>query len=271
MLHVRERVSTANSLVSTLNRWAMSDRMFGNDPDVMILRSKGNKLKSDEKYTLCTVNNILGALVFISDDVSEYTEAEHMLYSATFPKVQAKVKSVIEFREELYCIHFHVHHANDTVYQYTTYVNLSGDKQNVYLPAADKDTQLYFATDNDMHTDDPDTKEYLFYQPSTVAHLKQHETKTFMHIPPPDSVQLMGTTGHIVPGTEIENITKDGDSVTVNFMPTRIRTSKVLLGVGNYREQNNAGLTINGKPAVYEAFAISGQDGGKIYAAVIQQ
>jgi hypothetical protein len=37
MLHVRERVSTANSLVSTLTRWPMSGRMFGNDPDVMIL------------------------------------------------------------------------------------------------------------------------------------------------------------------------------------------------------------------------------------------
>jgi len=271
LLHVRERVSTANSLHSTLNRWGMSDRMFGNDPDVMILRSKGNKLKPDEKYTLCVLNNVLGALVFISDDVSEYTEAEHQLYAATFPKVEAKVQSVIEFRDEVYSVAFRTTNANG--YRYTTYTNLTGDKQTIYLPEASSDTSLFFATDNDMHTDHPDKKESLFYLPSSPFHLKTHETKTFLHIPQTsdNDVQLLGTTGHIVPGTEIASLSQQGNDVKLDFVTGRVRKTKVLVGLGNYRQQAQGDFTLNGKPVVWETFAINGSDKVKIRAAVIEE
>jgi hypothetical protein len=245
--------------------------MFGNDPDVMILRSKSNKLKPDEKYTLCILNNILGALVFISDDVSEYTEEEHMLYSATFPKVQAKVHTVIELRDEVYFVQFRAVNADGQEHLYTTYTNLSGDKQTIYLPEASADTHLLFATDNDLHTDHPDKKEALFYLPSAPAHLKTHESKTFLHIPSPGSkdIHLLGTTGHIVPGTELANISRHGNDIKVDFVANRVRKSKVLVGLDDCRRNPEGSFTLNGKPAIWETFAVSGSEGAKVHAAIV--
>ncbi|KAG2183071.1 hypothetical protein INT44_006052, partial [Umbelopsis vinacea] len=273
LLHVRERVSTVNSLHSTLNRWGMSDSMFGNDPDVMILRSKNNKLKPDEKYTLCVLNNVLGALVFISDDVSEYTEEEHMLYAATFPKVQAKVNTVIEIRDEVYFVQFKATNAQGQEHFYTTYSNLSGDKETIYLPEATKDTHVLFATDNDLHTNKPDKKQALFYLPSAPVQLKGRESKTFLHIPAPGSgdVHLLGSTGHIVPGTELTNITRQDNDIKVDFVANRARASKVFVGLDDCRRKPEGSFTVNGKPAVWDIFNVSGSESGaKVYAAVVE-
>lgn len=250
----------------------MSDHMFGNDPDVMILRSKSNKLKPDEKYTLCVLNNILGALVFISDDVSEYTEEEHMLYAATFPKVQAKVHTVIEIRDEVYFVQFRAVNAQGQEHLYTTYSNLSGDKQTIYLPEATKETYLLFATDNDLHTNQPDKKESLFYLPSAAVHLKGRESKTFLHISAPGSsdFHLLGSTGHIVPGTELDSISRQGNDIKVDFAAKRVRSSKVFVGLDDCRRKPEGTFTLNGKPAVWETFAVSGSEGAKVHAAVVE-
>jgi hypothetical protein len=271
MLHVRERVSTANSLVSTLTRWSMSDRMFGNDPDVMILRNKKNKLSPDERYTLCVLNNVLGALVFSSDNVALYGPDEHLLYAATFPKVVSRVHSVIEVSRNLFVVEFNV-----GTRRYTTYANLSDEEQNIYLPESNtKDTHLLFATDNDMHMTSADPEEHLFYHPQSVAKLKVHETKTFMHIPPlEESVQLLGSTSHIVPGAEIEDITKsESNEVKVVFRPENGRHRKVWLAMGRYlyekRPTQVPEYKINGKPAAVEWIPVHGEGEGRPKSEVL--
>ncbi|KAF7728996.1 hypothetical protein EC973_005027 [Apophysomyces ossiformis] len=273
LLHVRERVSTANSLVSTLVRWPMSDRMFGNDPDVMILRNKKNKLKPDERYTLCVLNNILGSLVFSSDNVAEYGPDEHLLYAATFPKVIASVQSVIEFRTDVFLIDFR---ANDR--RYTTIANLSETEQKVYLPASDAETHILFATDNDMHMTTPDQAEQLFYHPSSTATLKIHETKTFLHIPPSNAgITLLGSASHIVPGTEIDQLTLSQEGgIQLTYKKDNKRHHKVYLGIGEYLHQSRItppSIKINGTPARFEWISVFGTGEGRpateVLAAVV--
>ncbi|KAL7310111.1 hypothetical protein PS15m_010913 [Mucor circinelloides] len=277
LLHVRERVSTANSLVSTLTRWTMSDRMFGNDPDVMILRNHNNKLSPDERYTLCVLNNILGALVFSSDNVALYGRDEHLLYSATFPKVIAHVYSVIEFRRNCFVVKFTVNVANGKPRNYSTFANLTDEEQTIYLPESSRDTHLLFATDNDMHMSQADDTEALFYHPSSAAKLKVHETKTFMHIPEPHPNQndllLLGSTSHIVPGAELDQITNDNGTLHVTFKPENTRHHKVYLGFGTYLHQHRNSVPppckVGGKQLDYEWIPVHGVGEGRPKSEVL--
>ncbi len=74
-LHYRERVSTASSLSSTVNRSFLNDRAYKNDPDVFILRdTKEVKLSREQKDYLFKTNMKHGGLVFFSDDVRKWSD-----------------------------------------------------------------------------------------------------------------------------------------------------------------------------------------------------
>ncbi|KAI8077967.1 glycoside hydrolase superfamily [Gilbertella persicaria] len=276
LLHVRERVSTANSLVSTLTRWVMSDRMFGNDPDVMILRKQKNKLTEDERYTLCVLNNILGALVFISDNVRLYGRDEHLLYSATFPKVIAHVYSVLESRTNCFVVNYLVNDKHGRQRRYTTFANLAEEEQTIYLPESSHDTHLLFATDNDMHMSQADESEALFYHPSSAAKLKVHETKTFMHIPlvsDKSDLIFLGSTSHIVPGAELDEFSVEKKDIKITFREENKRRHRVLIGYGPFLHESRQVIppecTINGKQARHEWIPVSGSGEGRKKSEVL--
>lgn len=94
-LHYRERVSTINSITSSIGRRHLNGRAFLNDPDVFIIRSTGNKLTKDQRYTLLLINLIFGGLVFTSDNINEYSEEELLLYKSIFPIKEKKITKVI--------------------------------------------------------------------------------------------------------------------------------------------------------------------------------
>lgn len=68
----REKVSTRHCLTNTLTRAPLDAVMFGNDPDVFILRDNGCNLTPAEREMLARINARFGSLVFCSDDISEY-------------------------------------------------------------------------------------------------------------------------------------------------------------------------------------------------------
>lgn len=251
----------------------MSDRMFGNDPDVMILRNLNNKLSPDERYTLCVLNNILGALVFSSDNVALYGADEHLLYAATFPKVISHVESVLEFRHNCFIVKFTVKDNSGTLRRYTTYSNLTDEEQTIYLPESSHDTHILFATDNDMHMSQCDQDESLFYHPSSAARLKQHETKTFLHIPKPatekNELLLLGTTSHIVPGAELDQFETDKTTgeIKITYRHENTRHKKVFAGFGVYLHEHRSFVPpvfkINGVQANYEYIPVAGQGEGR--------
>ncbi|KAG0052554.1 hypothetical protein BGZ83_002432 [Gryganskiella cystojenkinii] len=86
-LHDREYVSCFNSLTSTLSRWAMSGRFFGNDPDVYFIRDWSMGLNRTERRTLMILNHLLGHLVFSSDpfDTDNWKKDQRELADAFFP------------------------------------------------------------------------------------------------------------------------------------------------------------------------------------------
>lgn len=93
-LHYRERVSTINSIESTIGRRHLNNYAFLNDPDVFIIRSKNNKLTKNQRYTLLLINLIFGGLVLTSDNISEYSDEEMKLYKSIFPIMEKTILDV---------------------------------------------------------------------------------------------------------------------------------------------------------------------------------
>ncbi|KAI1309329.1 hypothetical protein EDD11_004112 [Mortierella claussenii] len=85
--HDREYISCFNSLTSTLSRWAMSGRFFGNDPDVFFIRDWNMGLNAAERRTLMVLNHLLGHLVFCSDpfDTSRMSFEQQKILNSFFP------------------------------------------------------------------------------------------------------------------------------------------------------------------------------------------
>jgi alpha-galactosidase len=94
-MHYRERVSTINSLISTIGRRHLNGRGFHNDPDVFILRSNNNRLTKEQRHTLFLLNNIFGGVLFTSDNINEYTVEELDMYKSIFPLSSKKIERVV--------------------------------------------------------------------------------------------------------------------------------------------------------------------------------
>ncbi|KAF9901737.1 hypothetical protein EC991_005746 [Linnemannia zychae] len=154
--HDREYISCKNSLTSTLSRWAMSGRFFGNDPDVYFVRDWKMGLNITERRTLILLNHLLGHLVFTSDymDPTKFNDAQKRMLDSFFPwpttpasvdhpstlsiapLTPPKIIRVLQpnpHQKDLYLIQ--VHHQNRT---YIVATNLSSKRQTVHLSALDQ-------------------------------------------------------------------------------------------------------------------------------------
>ncbi|KAG0175429.1 hypothetical protein DFQ28_000044 [Apophysomyces sp. BC1034] len=201
--NVRERVATANALVSTLHRWPMIS-MFGSDPDVFFIRSENSKLTKDERYTLCVLNVILGQVTLMSDNVAKYNAREHKLYASTFPKAEVEVQQVLQIAPDVYQVNYICNQHN-----YKTWSNLSPAPYNIRLP--NNNGHHYFEKANVLNNDHVE-----WHSPSASVSLKAHETRTFLEI----TNQFAGSTAHLVPGWEVKAWEGKGDHIDVTLKPT---------------------------------------------------
>lgn len=71
-LRAPERPSTRLSVQNTLARSPLDGRVFRNDPDVFILRTKKQRLTPQQQKMLALINHCFGAVLFTSDNPQEY-------------------------------------------------------------------------------------------------------------------------------------------------------------------------------------------------------
>ncbi|KAG9320202.1 hypothetical protein KVV02_005702 [Mortierella alpina] len=154
--HDREYISCFNSLTSTLARWALSGRFFGNDPDVFFIRDWNMGLTLTERRTLMLLNHLLGHLVFCSDplDLDRMSgEQREMLglftpWSSTPdvpvpPFMIERVLQPLPKVKELYMIQVQTNATKDDDQSqrkgdtYIVLTNLSGRKQSTNLRVMD--------------------------------------------------------------------------------------------------------------------------------------
>ena len=64
-----ERISTKVTLQNTIYRSFLNGRLFGNDPDVFLLRDENIGLTEKQKEALLTVNALFGSVLMTSDNI----------------------------------------------------------------------------------------------------------------------------------------------------------------------------------------------------------
>lgn len=96
----REDVSTPYTLNDTIFRRHLDGRAFQNDPDVYLLRDNNINLSFDQRRLISKINSLFGSLLFISDDVSKYNEAQMNTFLETAFSNKAKIISARYISEE---------------------------------------------------------------------------------------------------------------------------------------------------------------------------
>lgn len=89
----REDVSTQNTLLNTVFRRHLDGRAFLNDPDVFLLRDSNIKMHLSQREIIAEVNSLCGNLLFVSDDVSEYTPKQRNIFTDTVTRPKAIINS----------------------------------------------------------------------------------------------------------------------------------------------------------------------------------
>jgi alpha-galactosidase len=89
----REDVSTQNTVNNTVFRRHLDGRAWLNDPDVFLLRDENMKMTMPQRELIALVNSLFGNLLFVSDNVSTYTEKQAKIFKQTVTRTKAKILS----------------------------------------------------------------------------------------------------------------------------------------------------------------------------------
>lgn len=205
-LKYRERVSTINSLTSTIGRRHLNGSVFYNDPDVFILRGKNNKLTRNQRNTLFILNLILGGLVFTSDNIEEYSEEEMEQYLSQFP-IREKIINRVDNTSGICQIEFDIEDRS-----YLAISNLSGKEARFHLKEG-----IYFE------------KAMGFMFGGSDIYLKPYETLCILRLKNKD-FQIAGSF-NLFPGNEVINFDVEEDNISLKFHENCIGTVKLYIKV----------------------------------------
>ena len=78
----RERISTKTTLQNTVFRSLFDGYLFGNDPDVFLLRDENIQLTFEQKYSLAMINSLFSSVLMTSDNIATYDKEKERLLNA---------------------------------------------------------------------------------------------------------------------------------------------------------------------------------------------
>lgn len=219
----RERVSTINSLYSTLHRHMLDRRLFRNDPDVFILRDgkpgvNANKLTRRQRHTLFFLNNLLGGLVFLSDHIGEYTPEQKELLAEMFPNQETEIINLAA-RNDVYTIEFK---ASDQ--EYIALANLSRRPARQQLPPGQWFHPELIVT-------------------AGVVDLEPYQTICLVKVQAKPGPHILGSSGHIYPGGQIESFIWSKPGWTLTLKAHAAPHTRVWIAVPDGSEE----LQVNGQ------------------------
>ncbi|MFP4180000.1 MAG: glycoside hydrolase family 36 protein [Spirochaetaceae bacterium] len=215
LMGYRERVSTVNSLRSTIGRRSLSGRAFGNDPDVFILREGGQKMSRTQRQSLFIVNQIYGRVLFTSDNPAEYDKEMWELYLSQFPLQRTRV---LEADEK--SVRFMV---GERLYR--GYHNLSRKKVSLDMPEG-----LYYGFREGFASGGSLT-------------LQPYESRVYLTVDGKPYAPA-GSTGMLFPGSEIENFRFDEGKVWFSVKPGVQTEGTIFLKVPSFLKECEVNGTV---------------------------
>lgn len=94
VLHVNNEIPSAqNAILNTVFRRHLNGRAFMSDPDVFFLRNHNLKFTKEQKLLLARINNLLGNVLFVSDNAGAYDAEQTGLLHTFLQKTKAVVTS----------------------------------------------------------------------------------------------------------------------------------------------------------------------------------
>lgn len=88
---IREDVSTPNTINCSIFRRGLNGRAFMNDPDVFLLRDNNIKMSFAQRKLVAEINSVFGSLLFVSDNVSQYSREQLEVFLDTIHKRDVKI------------------------------------------------------------------------------------------------------------------------------------------------------------------------------------
>jgi alpha-galactosidase len=207
-LRYRERISTIGALHNTIARSRLNGKVFLNDPDVFILRKENNHLRREQKYTLFFLNNLLGGLIFTSDDIKTYDPPLMRTYKSMFPMVSPDIQS-IRNDKDVYEIGFQIENRH-----YIVFSNINQCDCRVFLPKG-----FYFNSSD------------LIVEGGAGIWLKPYETKCYCKVNVKTDI-VLGTTGHLFSGSEIKEITYNHQRLEIELKDGFINETMIYIREG---------------------------------------
>ncbi|MGN1201902.1 MAG: glycoside hydrolase family 36 protein [Eubacterium sp.] len=111
----REDVSTKHTLMNTVFRRHLDGRAFLNDPDVFLLRDNNIHMPLSQRKIVAEVNSLCGNLLFVSDDVSTYTEEQKQIFINTIAKPKAIINSAEFIKDKIIRINYTLNGAENSL------------------------------------------------------------------------------------------------------------------------------------------------------------
>lgn len=88
---IREDVSTPNTVACSIFRRGLNGRAFLNDPDVFLLRDDNIEMDIRQRQLLAVINSLFGSLLFVSDNISQYSEEQMRIFLDTIRDKEVEI------------------------------------------------------------------------------------------------------------------------------------------------------------------------------------
>lgn len=112
---IREDVSTPHAVSNSIFRRHLDGRAWFNDPDVFLLRDNNIKLSFEQRKLLAKINSLFGNLLFISDNVSEYSPEQLKVLKDTFSEKDIEIRSAQFARPDIMEIEYSENNRESTL------------------------------------------------------------------------------------------------------------------------------------------------------------
>ncbi|MCK6510987.1 alpha-galactosidase [Myxococcota bacterium] len=205
----QERVSTVNSLNSTLARRHLNHRAFLNDPDVYFLRDQNLSMNDHQKHSLFLANQIFGSLLFTSDPIGEYNDAQRALYLSQFP-VLPKTLEDFFWDGPLRLATFRIQDL-----RYTVAMNLHAQPSTIAISPG-----LYYERNLG----------WLDLRDHTTLSLAPHQSRCLLHVST-EPWTLIGGDAHLFPCSEVSALSIQQHNLTLLLHPHTRRQGTLFLSV----------------------------------------
>ena len=106
------------TLQNTIYRSLFNQHLFGNDPDVFLLRDENIQLSKEQKYALTIINALFGSVLMTSDDIATYNDYQKSVLAKALDLFKnAKVVSVTRInKHEIKIVYENNKESHEVVY-----------------------------------------------------------------------------------------------------------------------------------------------------------